>query len=81
MNIDVYQTYTEADGTITAYVRFSDEATGKVLKDTCIQGKAQADFETKIGEYLNKVETEGSKKSSDMAMISSAISETQKRRI
>ena len=72
MDIEVYQTVTETDGTISAYVRFKDDS-GAVLKQTCIQGKTQADFETAISEYSARVELEMAEKTTGIAMVLGAI--------
>ena len=74
MEIEVYQTVMEKDGTISAYIRFSDTVTGKILKQTCIQGKTQAEFEAKILEIKSGIESEQTKKAADVSMVSAAIS-------
>ena len=74
MDIEVYQTVAEKDGTISAYVRFKDEITGKTLKQACVQGKTQAEFETALADYTVKLESENTSKSADVAMVKAAIS-------
>lgn len=78
MNIEVYQTIEEEDGTVTAYIKFIDEVSGKEIKRACVQGKTQEDFEAAIDEKKLKIEAEQTKKISEKSIVSAAIDKIKK---
>jgi len=78
MDIKVYQTVKEKDGTISSYIHFSDDTTGKRLKSVCIQGKTQADFEKQIKKHMAKLESEKTGQDSGAALVENAIAAVKK---
>lgn len=80
MEIDVYQTVKEEDGTISAYVHFKDSETGKILKSRCIQGTTQKDFETKIDETINQIESDDLEKGNDLILVQNAVTKIKERK-
>lgn len=72
MDVNVYQTVTGKDGIITAYITLTDSASGKKIKNACVQGKDQAEFETKIQAKIDQIETEATEKESAIAMVTAA---------
>lgn len=72
MDVNVYQTVTGKDGIITAYITFSDPNTGKKIKNACIQGKTQAEFEANIQSKMDQISNEDTEKSSALAMVTAA---------
>jgi hypothetical protein len=73
MEIEVYQTIKEKDGTLSAYVSFKDEVSGKYLKRICIQGKEQVDFEPAIKKAMEALDAEIATEQTDKTTIQAAI--------
>ena len=80
MNIDVYQTIVEEDGTITAYVHFMDGITGKKIKSCCFQGASQAEFERQISDRMIEIEAEQVQNSDSRSMVSAAITKIKEKK-
>jgi len=77
MDIEVYQTVKEDNGTISAYMHFKDDTSGKIIKSACIQGKSRADFKSRINIYKEKIESEKTKHDMDIAVVSAAINDVK----